>query len=112
MYIGIVLLTNLYQTIVVVTDWTNAVITSKVRALGDMSCNYDDVLWVDPVRHRHYIPTITNQEITMRQQHTDKYYNFINNNKLVQIAKTDVNHNISLAFEQAFKRLNNINYEI
>lgn len=48
----------------------------------------------------------------MRQQHTDKYYNFINNNKLVQIAKTDVNHNISLAFEQAFKRLNNINYEI
>ena len=48
----------------------------------------------------------------MRQQHTDKYYNFINNNKLVQIAKRDVNYNISLAFERAFKKLNTIGYEI
>ena len=48
----------------------------------------------------------------MRQQHTEKYYNFINNNKLVQIAKNDVNHNISLAFERAMKRLNDMNYEI
>ena len=44
----------------------------------------------------------------MRQITTDKYFHFIHNNRLVQIAKDDAEGSISLAFEQAIKRLNEI----
>ena len=44
----------------------------------------------------------------MRTQHTERYFNFINNNKLVQIARVDVNNRVGLAFELAIQKLNNI----
>ena len=45
----------------------------------------------------------------MRTQHTEKYYNFINNNNLVQISRDDVNNRIELAFELAISKLNKLN---
>ena len=52
--------------------------------------------------------TITKPGDNMRTQHTERYFNFINNNKLVQIARVDVNDRVGLAFELAIQKLNNL----